>query len=89
MADDKLREQLTQAMWAACEEAFNYLENTTLAARVRSKVMAGDGSVESVQRRYPAKMLCTPVLQYSARPTEQTEERGARPIRPCTAISQS
>ena len=78
VADDELREKLQQAAMTSARAGWDWFEQHGLVARRRSKVLVGD-HYESVQRRYTADLLCTPVLQHAARPTKQTEERGAPP----------
>ena len=76
-ADPELRKRIIEeVIWPSAKEAFDYLERTTPLARIQSKVLVGD-HYETIRRRYPARLLCTPALQYSARPTPQTIERGA------------
>ncbi len=69
--DDATRQAIGEATLAAAHAAFTAMESSARLAR------KGTGGGKS--ERLVADLICTPVLQFGARPTPQTQERGRRP----------
>lgn len=67
--DDKTRQAIGEATLAAAHAAFIAMESSARLAR------KGTGGGKS--ERLVADLICTPVLQFGARPTPETQERGA------------
>ncbi len=67
--DDATRQAIGEATLAAAHAAFTAMESTARLAR--------KGTGRGKSERLVADLICTPVLQFGARPTPQTQERGA------------
>lgn len=83
-ASPQTRQQISQATLRATKAAFEAMESSARVARVSVKTptMVGPRTTKtqgSATERVLADLICTPVVQFTARPTEATVSRGAPP----------
>ena len=77
----EMREQIVKVIKEAAHEAFDITEREAKLARVPAKLAAArtraDGrTTDATTERVPADLIATPVVQFTARDTEATVERG-------------